>query len=277
MGNRIGSERLLWGMACVGSCRRWSRLFLLYAAEPRRSSGRLSRRSSASRWPARRLRWIERMVQQERKPQMSAGLFAKSILAPFISVKLVAILTTAIYPSMNGTIAQAACIPTLLSPQANAELDNGRTDRSGSIIWDFDWSNCQGATLYQLYVQHVGSLNPAINISINRSSFHHECPECYVAEQNRFNWIWRVRAKVNNKWGGWSQARTFSVEPANSDRSTVGGSATGTRAIRVTCLNMTTGQTVIIQGEAASWDCEAAGLVVNTGDSIQQTVTGIAN
>jgi hypothetical protein len=58
----------------------------------------------------------------------------------------------------------------------------------------------------------------------------------------------------------------------------VGGSVTGVSPRRVICLNRTTGQRVTIPlGGATSWDCGAAGLVVNPGDTIRQTVVGTAN
>lgn len=57
----------------------------------------------------------------------------------------------------------------------------------------------------------------------------------------------------------------------------VGGSVTGVSPRRVICLNITTRQTVIIQNGAKSWNCEAAGLVVNPGDKILQKVLGRAD
>jgi hypothetical protein len=62
-----------------------------------------------------------------------------------------------------------------------------------------------------------------------------------------------------------------------SSRVPVGGSVTGVDPRRVTCTNLTTRQTIVIGDRARSWDCEAAGLVVNPGDKIQQTITGRAD
>lgn len=56
----------------------------------------------------------------------------------------------------------------------------------------------------------------------------------------------------------------------------VGGSVTGVTPSRVVCINVTKRQTVQIQDGANSWNCEAAGLVVNPGDRILQTVLGQA-
>lgn len=57
----------------------------------------------------------------------------------------------------------------------------------------------------------------------------------------------------------------------------VGGSVTGVTPSRVVCINVTRKQTVQIQDGATSWNCEAAGLIVNPGDKILQTVLGQAD
>jgi hypothetical protein len=57
----------------------------------------------------------------------------------------------------------------------------------------------------------------------------------------------------------------------------VGGAVTGVNPNRVVCRNLTTLQTIIIQDGSRSWDCQAAWLVVHTGDSIQQIVRGLAD
>jgi len=101
----------------------------------------------------------------------------------------------------------------LISPEEGEILDNGRTDRLDDIIWDFDWSDCEGATQYHLYVFHLGSINPVIdNDNIISSSYHAVSHGSYIVEENRYGWTWKVRAKVNGRWGNWSQIRTFDVE-----------------------------------------------------------------
>jgi Concanavalin A-like lectin/glucanases superfamily len=57
----------------------------------------------------------------------------------------------------------------------------------------------------------------------------------------------------------------------------VGGSVAGVSPKIVVCRNLTTAQRVVIRNGDGSWDCEAAGLVVAAGHSIQQTVAGRAN
>jgi hypothetical protein len=57
----------------------------------------------------------------------------------------------------------------------------------------------------------------------------------------------------------------------------VGGAVTGVNPQRVVCRNLSTMQTIIIRDGSRSWDCEAAGLVIHSGDSIQLTVRGLAD
>jgi hypothetical protein len=56
----------------------------------------------------------------------------------------------------------------------------------------------------------------------------------------------------------------------------VGGMVTGVSPSEVVCENRATGQKVIIQDGARSWSCEDAGLVINPGDEIWQTIKGQA-
>lgn len=87
-----------------------------------------------------------------------------------------------------------------------------------------------------------------------------------------------LRVDVNN-----SVASTFNHPPFDDltltrmDELPVGGSVTGVSPQRVICQNVTTWQRVVIRDGARSWNCQAAGLVVNQGDIIWQTVIGPAN
>lgn len=57
----------------------------------------------------------------------------------------------------------------------------------------------------------------------------------------------------------------------------IGGSATGVTPRRARCQNRTTGQQVSIPLTDASWDCTAAGLLASPGDTVIQTVLGLAD
>jgi hypothetical protein len=102
-------------------------------------------------------------------------------------------------------------------------LDNGRTDSSptvatDAIIWNFDWADCAGATQYHLFVIGSNATIPLVDDpTITESSFREVGGGAYVAEPNRLNWRWRVRARTGSVWGLWSAERLFSVEPPNSD------------------------------------------------------------
>ncbi len=105
--------------------------------------------------------------------------------------------------------------PILIYPEDGAEVDNGCTDGRDSIVDDFDWSDVNGATKYELYRKHAGSM-PSYT-ETNSSFYYYVCDGCYVIEANRFNWKWKVRAFVNNIWTDWSEERSYDFEPLNTD------------------------------------------------------------
>jgi hypothetical protein len=110
------------------------------------------------------------------------------------------------------------CVPQLVSPEEGATLDNGRSDRLDDIVWDFDWSDCEGATEYHLYVKHSQARIPVIDLDgITTSRYRDVRPSSYIADANRFGWEWKVRAKVGDQWGEWSEIRSFDVELVNTD------------------------------------------------------------
>lgn len=57
----------------------------------------------------------------------------------------------------------------------------------------------------------------------------------------------------------------------------IGGSVTGMSLTKVICKNVTTTQTITITGlkGVTSFDCSSSGFQANTGDTIQETLTGI--
>lgn len=108
----------------------------------------------------------------------------------------------------------------LISPSNGTVMDNGRTDRQDSIIWDFDWSDVENASEYQLYVKGNAAEIPVIDKITTSSSYHHDSLGSYIAESNRFGWIWKVRAKVNSQWYDWSEPYIFNVEKIDTDSPT---------------------------------------------------------
>ena len=119
-------------------------------------------------------------------------------------------------PTPTDTPTQITCIPLPVSPSAGAVLDNGRTDHGNDIIWDIKWETCPDATQYQLYVKHENAVNPVIDITTADSSYQH-VSSAYIADINRLNWTWRVRALVQGEWGDWSPSIKFDVELVNTD------------------------------------------------------------
>jgi uncharacterized cupin superfamily protein len=121
-------------------------------------------------------------------------------------------------PARIPAAAPRVCVPVLLSPDNDAVLDNGRSDRLDDVVWDFDWSDCSGATEYQLFVTHIGATIPIVDRDdLMQSSFTQVDPCAFILEENRFNWVWRVRAKTDGIWGAWSPERVFSVEAPDTD------------------------------------------------------------
>lgn len=114
--------------------------------------------------------------------------------------------------------AAPACVPVLLSPDNGAVLDNGRTDFTDPIVWDFDWSDCPRATGYHLIV--IGPTGSASidETTIRESSFRFQACN-FVAPAVTSNWSWRVRAGTDGLWGDWSTTRNFSLEPHDTDPS----------------------------------------------------------
>jgi uncharacterized protein (TIGR02145 family) len=125
----------------------------------------------------------------------------------------------------NNITVSERCIPLLISPENNAELDNSCTlngsDISDNISWFFDWNDCAGATRYNLYVIGRDAIIPAIDIETQSSEYSSFSTGSYIGDLNgdvhRIGWRWRVRAFVNGEWGEWSNERTFDVEPLNTD------------------------------------------------------------
>jgi len=107
--------------------------------------------------------------------------------------------------------------PQLTSPPKGAELDNGRRDRRDGILWRFVWRPMAGATNYWIKVEKCGAGHAEVNDSLKANTFAYRSRGGYVSEENRYMWVWRVRAKVAGRWTDWSDGRTFSVEPVDRD------------------------------------------------------------
>ena len=128
------------------------------------------------------------------------------------------VVTRPLTVAVSGPVPPVACVPSLIIPDQGMVIDNGRTDKMDDIEWDFAWTECPGAAAYQLYVTSPTAAIPVIDDSrISVTGYHHIGRGSYIADANRFNWTWKVRAMVDGRWGDWSETRTFDVEPVNSD------------------------------------------------------------
>jgi hypothetical protein len=111
--------------------------------------------------------------------------------------------------------AKPICVPSLISPANGAKLDNARYDQLDNRVWNFDWSNCAGATQYHLYVRRSSSASATIDEDDLASSNYQFVREW--ADAHLTGWKWKVRAKVGGVWGAWSPERSFTLEEPNSD------------------------------------------------------------
>lgn len=115
--------------------------------------------------------------------------------------------------------AQDSAEPSLVAPSDGALLDNGRTDRLDVMRWEFEWAPVPNADKYRLKVQGKSAKFPAVNTVLADTSFVKESSS-YIIARNQQGWTWKVQARVNGKWGNWSEERTFDVEPLDTDLAT---------------------------------------------------------
>ena len=109
------------------------------------------------------------------------------------------------------------CVPSLLTPEESAILDNGCRDGLNGILWEFDWSDCANAQAYEIFVKLGTEQEPLFDRPGLTASFFTVLEDRVVPEDSRLGWFWRVRANTNDIWGDWSPERGFDVEPVNTD------------------------------------------------------------
>jgi hypothetical protein len=81
------------------------------------------------------------------------------------------------------------------------------------MIWEFRWSAAPGADRYHLMVSGPMALLPTINDANLASTSYRLRDKAFIAERDRLNWRWKVRAQVKGEWTDWSEERTFHVAP----------------------------------------------------------------
>jgi hypothetical protein len=103
-----------------------------------------------------------------------------------------------------------SCKVSLLSPMNNAVLSQRRIGEGQfASSWTFSWTECPGATRYNLYVIGPGATNPLVNTDTLGTSYLYRSTHYGLTQLE--GWTWRVRAYVNGEWGRWSDIRTFNV------------------------------------------------------------------
>ena len=127
------------------------------------------------------------------------------------------ILTAFLFLASSITVAAQSSPPVPVSPSQDTVMDNGCTDRSDPIEWNYEWMAVAGATEYQLHVKRNGARLTLVNIRTQERHYSRREPGAYIVPPNYSDWRWRVRAFADNKWTDWSDERTFSVEPLDTD------------------------------------------------------------
>ena len=95
-------------------------------------------------------------------------------------------------------------------------MDNNCSDHSDTTDWEFEWSACPGAQSYALFVIGSTAKFPVTDIQTSNTNYAHHS-DGYIADMNRLEWRWKVRAMQNDVWGEWTPEGTFEVEPLDTD------------------------------------------------------------
>lgn len=106
----------------------------------------------------------------------------------------------------------ARCPVVLEAPGAGALLDNGVRYSKDPIHWEFSWRACPEATSYHLIVTGPHARFALLDGEVPAASHVHEA-RGFIAERNLGPWHWKVRARVGDQWGDWSEEREFRVRP----------------------------------------------------------------
>lgn len=96
-----------------------------------------------------------------------------------------------------------------------------------------------------------------------------------LAPQEPFNGLIDEVAFYNRALSADEIAAIFNAGSEGKCKESVGGSVSGMVPENVFCWNLTTGQSVSFQTDAASWNCESEGLIVRPNDRVVTGVEGI--
>ncbi len=86
-------------------------------------------------------------------------------------------------------------IPDIITPKSQSRQDGP--------VFEFDWSDCSGATTY-----HVVIVDPR-EVEIDKESSASSLRYDTIPGGGVLTWTWKVRAYVDGKWGEWSETQSF--------------------------------------------------------------------
>ena len=161
------------------------------------------------------------------------GLFAASLLAPRTLHASALVLDGGMGGSTDffspaGTVDTASGdlgAPALLSPLSEPLIIQNNPDIGCTLSAEatrgygyrivFDWSDVSGATAYQIFAEHVGSVLPIVNTTVEGSTYTLTSCNSFVADGGLTGWHWRVRAlgSGEGETGPWSEFVDFAFEP----------------------------------------------------------------
>ena len=147
--------------------------------------------------------------------RLGSSLVVANVLVEKLEEDNLALIAT--ITNLEGTQAVPDCVPNLLSPDGDATLDNGTSDRQDSIEWEFSWSSCKSGNSYQIMVQRKNAVISVIDEVVTENYFHYVNVGAYTGGVEKGDWSWRVRARIDDRWAAWSESRFFQVEPVDSD------------------------------------------------------------
>jgi len=107
--------------------------------------------------------------------------------------------------------------PEIIHPLANSFVDNGCKDGLEKREWRFEWTEIPGATSYHFLVYSSMDNAPIINNKEVPSTYFTVRDFDFIRDENTTNWKALVRAKIADKWTGWSGILPFNIEALNTD------------------------------------------------------------
>lgn len=129
----------------------------------------------------------------------------------FLAAALITTYAWTIAVAQQEAPAATLCRPAAASPAAGAVLPQRRLpDGKFESAWTFSWTPCPGADRYHLFVIGPGAQNPIVNVDDLDQTSYTERSTHFGIDQLE-GWTWKVRARFDSRWGGWSETRAFNV------------------------------------------------------------------